>query len=59
METKAFENVKDQIGRCGIWCGSCIVGNGTLITLTKRFEHLIKGYGVDKWGSDGEAATGT
>ncbi len=51
METKAFENVKNQIGRCGIWCGSCVVGNGTLKTLAKRCEHIIGGYGVDEWGA--------
>jgi len=51
METKAFENVKNQIGRCGIWCGSCAVGNGTLKTLAKRCEYIIGGYGVDEWGA--------
>jgi len=51
MEAKAFENVKNQIGFCGLWCGSCIVGNGTLKELTKRYEHLISGYGVDEWGA--------
>lgn len=51
VENKAFENVKNQIGYCGLWCGSCIVGNGTLKELTKRCEHLISGYGVDKWGA--------
>lgn len=28
--TKHFDSVKDQIGRCGIWCGSCVAGNGVL-----------------------------
>lgn len=51
MEAKAFENVKNQIGCCGLWCGSCIVGNGTLKELTKRYEHLIGGYGVNEWGA--------
>jgi hypothetical protein len=51
MATKGFENVKNQIGYCGLWCGSCIVGNGTLRELTKRYEHLIAGYGIDKWGA--------
>jgi hypothetical protein len=51
VEAKAFENVKNQIGYCGLWCGSCIVGNGTLKELTKRYEHLIGGYGVDEWGA--------
>lgn len=47
----AFENVRSQVGYCGIWCGSCIVGNGTLRELTERYEHLIKGYGIDEWGA--------
>jgi len=51
LASKHFENVKNQIGFCGLWCGSCIVGNGTLKELTKRYEGLIKGYGVDKWGA--------
>jgi len=51
VEAKAFESVKNQIGYCGLWCGSCIVGNGTLKELTKRYEHLIGGYGVDEWGA--------
>jgi hypothetical protein len=50
VTTKFFDNVKNQIGYCGLWCGSCIVGNGTLKELTKRYEQLIKGYGVNKWG---------
>jgi hypothetical protein len=36
------------------------VGNGTLKELTKRYEELIKGYGIDKWGAtnfDGNALT--
>jgi len=53
LDAKPFENVKNQIGYCGLWCGSCIVGNGTLKELTKRYEMLIKGYGVDKWGAKG------
>jgi hypothetical protein len=50
MEVKPFENVKNQIGFCGIWCGSCIVGNGALSELTKRYEEIIKGYGLEEWG---------
>lgn len=51
MDSKHFDNVKNQIGRCGIWCGSCVVGNGTLKDLAKRSEHIIGGYGVDEWGA--------
>lgn len=52
MKTKPFENVKNQIGYCGLWCGSCVVGNGSLKEMTKRYEHIISGYGVDKWGAN-------
>lgn len=51
MQAEPFENVKNQIGFCGLWCGSCVVGNGTLKELTKRYEHIIGGYGVDNWGA--------
>ncbi|MFX0163516.1 MAG: DUF3795 domain-containing protein [Candidatus Hodarchaeota archaeon] len=49
MKVKPFENVKDQIGYCGIWCGTCVVGNGTLRELTKRYEEIIKSYGLEHW----------
>ncbi len=42
-------NVKDQIGYCGLWCGSCVVGNGTLRELTRRYKELIKAYGLEAW----------
>jgi len=51
VQSEPFENVKNQIGFCGLWCGSCAVGNGTLKELTKRYEHIIKGYGVTTWGA--------
>lgn len=50
MKAESFENVKNQIGFCGIWCGSCVVGNGALRELTKKYEEVIKGYGVKEWG---------
>jgi hypothetical protein len=50
LKIKVFENVQDQIGYCGIWCGSCIVGNGTLKELTKRYKGIIKDYDLPKWG---------
>jgi len=46
----AFENVKDQIGCCGIWCGSCVVGNGALREITKRYAEMIEAYGLKEWG---------
>jgi hypothetical protein len=48
----SFEDVRRQIGYCGIWCGSCIVGNGALRELTKRYEELIMAYGLEDWAPD-------
>jgi hypothetical protein len=48
-DQKAFHTVKDQIGSCGIYCGSCIVGNGVLRELTRRYEALTTGYGLKEW----------
>jgi hypothetical protein len=49
LKTRSFENVKNQIGFCGIWCGSCVVGNETLRELTRRYEEIVKGYGLESW----------
>jgi len=49
LKVNTFENVKNQIGFCGIWCGSCVVGNGALRELTKRYEEIIKNYGLEGW----------
>ncbi len=49
MSAKAFDNVRNQIGYCGIYCGSCVVGNGTLNELTKRYEEVIRKYGLKEW----------
>jgi len=49
QKTAAFENVKDQMGYCGIWCGSCVVGNGALTELTRQYKYLVKAYGLDHW----------
>ena len=49
MSKQPVENVRDQIGFCGIWCGSCVAGNGALLELAKRFEQTAKGYRLEKW----------
>ncbi len=51
--TGAFENVRNQIGSCGIWCGSCAVGNGVLRELTQRYHRLIEAYGLKSWAPAG------
>jgi hypothetical protein len=45
----SFENVRSQIGYCGIWCGSCVVGTGALRELTGRYEGTTKAYGLHDW----------
>jgi hypothetical protein len=58
VKTNPFGNVKNQTGYCAIWCGSCAVGNGALKELTKRYEHIISGYGIDKWGAEEQGFNG-
>jgi len=53
LEATAFRDVKDQIGFCGIWCGSCVAGNGAIIELTKRYEEIVKNYNLAKWTPKG------
>jgi hypothetical protein len=52
MGVKSFEDVKNQISYCGIWCGSCVVGNGALRELTRRYEEIVENYGLDGWAPD-------
>jgi hypothetical protein len=49
MKVKAFENVKDQIGFCGIWCGSCPAGSGAIMELTRIYEEVVKKNKLEKW----------
>jgi hypothetical protein len=53
LETKGFQNVKNQIGFCGIWCGSCVAGSGAILELTKRYEQVVKNYNLEKWAPKG------
>jgi len=46
----ALRNVKNQIGYCGLWCGSCLVGNGVLNELARKCGKAISDYGVNEWG---------
>lgn len=49
MTQKHFDNVKSQIGACGIWCGSCVAGNGVLQVLTQKYAKIISDYGLEQW----------
>jgi hypothetical protein len=48
-KTAAYNRVKDQAGYCGIWCGSCVVGNGTLQLLGAEYEDVIRNYDLENW----------
>jgi len=48
LKTRAFENVRDQIGFCGIWCGSCPAGNGVIMELTRKYEETVKKNNLEK-----------
>lgn len=48
-----FDRVKSQIGCCGIWCGSCVLGNGALGELTTKYEKKLAAYGLKEWTPDG------
>jgi len=50
MRSGHFAKVAGQIGRCGIWCGSCVVGNGALAELTRRYRRLVELHDVRDWG---------
>ena len=49
-ESPAFKNVKNQLAYCGLWCGSCLVGNGTVSDLARDCRKAITDYGVADWG---------
>ncbi len=42
LEPSQYENVRNQVGFCGIWCGSCLGGNGALLQLTRKYAELVK-----------------
>ena len=53
MDRGDLEKVIPQIGRCGIWCGSCAVGNGVLMELARRYRGMVESHGLEHWGATG------
>jgi len=49
MSSEAFDRVRGQIGSCGIWCGSCAVGNGSIAGLAVRLRSLLRTYDAPQW----------
>jgi len=52
MSHQALDNVFDQIGYCGIWCGSCAVGTGALAEIAGRYRELCEAHGLGDWGAE-------
>ena len=49
MGYASFANVRDQIGACGIWCGSCAIGNGSLGLASQAYFEVLEGHGIEHW----------
>lgn len=49
MKEEAYNNVKDQAGPCGITCGTCVLGNGTIAETAEKIKEHITGYGMKEW----------
>lgn len=49
MKQEAFNRVKDQMGPCGISCGGCSLGNGTVGETAEKLKQFIQMYGVAEW----------
>lgn len=49
--SEGFEHVRNQVGFCGIWCGSCLGGNGAVLELTRKYEQIIRRsqQALEKW----------
>jgi hypothetical protein len=53
MSREALDNVFDQVGYCGIWCGSCAVGTGALMALAVKYRDMADSHGLGHWGAEG------
>ena len=52
MANEAYENVREQVGACGIWCGSCAVGNGALQRLIEGLNQVLESHGAEHWAPE-------
>ena len=51
MLKEALDQVKDQMGPCGIACATCDLGNGTVAETAMRLREDLQKYGVPQWAS--------
>lgn len=43
------ESVEKQVGPCGITCGTCPLGNGTIAESAKKTKEYINTFGIKEW----------
>lgn len=53
MDRGHLTRVMSQLGYCGIWCGSCVVGSGALMELARRYREMLDSHGIEDWGAQG------
>jgi hypothetical protein len=44
-------DVKNQVGHCGITCGTCFLGNGSVANSAKQTLDYINMIGIKEWAS--------
>lgn len=49
MLKEALDQVKDQMGPCGIACATCNLGNGTVAETAAKLKQHLQVYGVSAW----------
>jgi len=49
MLKEAFDQVKDQMGPCGIACATCDLGNGTVAETAAKLGQYLGMYSVREW----------
>ena len=49
MLKEVHETVRGQMGPCGIRCGDCSLGNGTVSGTAKKLEEYLKSYSIASW----------
>ena len=51
MDRTRLDSVIGQVGYCGIWCGTCMVGTAALMELAGRYREAADAYGLGLWGA--------
>jgi hypothetical protein len=51
MLTEDYANVKDQVAPCGIRCGECDLGNGSVAETASKLMKYIQRYEIPSWAN--------